>query len=527
MRPLPVLPSTTADAIAAWSNFHHTIAGRAIPAYLTPGGAGAPGGPAEGPALAQSLNAILSYCLADPPERLCTIGARWSLSNILEPGDVLLDPGAWNQIAAVAAEWLTADYRAEAAPRRGAPIVVQGGTTIRTLNDFLGKYNLALQTSGASDGHRFAGCIATGTHGSHVKVGAVHDTVLAVYVVTGPNQATLLQPSRRSFTPDLAQWFQQSTTLATADVADDDLFNAAKVALGGLGFVHSVVVEAVPLYELRGQTIARPLDDADVWYALETLDTTRFDPTPSPDFFTIVFSPFAQPGSAGSWTTILWEQAPTQPYTGAPDVQSAASTDLTRLLSALISALEDRPDAGIVDAVVAQETANQYRAGPVGPEFPGTYFGPTTLPEGDGRSSEVIVDHANAGAAVRAVLGALQSEAKAGRTLLGGVGVRFVPATQALLGPNQHPMNTYIEFPSLNSSATSTIHQAVWNALSAAGVPFVCHWGQEYGMTAASLASYYGDRIGRWKAARARLLPAAQQRAVFTNPLLTQLGLDA
>lgn len=426
---------------------------------------------------------------------------------------------------AVASAWLTDDYKSEAAPRGGVPIAVQGGTNIRTVNDFLGRNGLALQASGASDNHRIAGCIATGTHGAHLKAGAVHDTVLGIYLVTGPNQALFLQPSRRRFTPDVAQWFQKETTLATADVADDDMFNAAKVALGALGFVHTVIVEAVPLYELHGQTLGRPLFDADVWYVLETLDTSRLDPTPSPDFFAMLFSPFAQSGSVGSYTTLLWKQAPSQPYTAPDPVQAASSTDLTRLLSGLISTLDGAGTAGVIDDVVAAETAKQYKAGPIAPVFPGTYFGPTTLPEGNGRSCEVVVDHANARRAVQTVIAAIQSEAKAGRTLLGGIGVRFVPATDALLGMNIHAMNTYIEFPSLNSAETSAIHQAVWTALRAANIPFTCHWGQEYGMDAASVLSYFGDRVSRWKAARTKILPTAQARAVFSNPLVVQLGL--
>jgi hypothetical protein len=358
-------------------------------------------------------------------------------------------------------------------------------------------------------------------------VGAVHDRVLGIYLVTGPNQALFLQPSRRRFTPDVAQWFQQETTLATTDIADDDMFNAAKVALGALGFVHTVIVEAVPLYQLRGQTLARPLFDADVWYVIETLDTTRLDPTPSPDFFTVVFSPFAQSGSVGSYATLLWKQPPSQPYTGPDPVQSAASTDLMRLLSGLISKVDAGVTAGLIDDVVAAETAQQYKAGPIAPVFPGTYFGPTTLPEGDGRSCEVVVDQANTRAAVQTVITAIQAEAKAGRTLLGGIGVRFVPATDALLGMNIHTMNTYIEFPSINSAQTSTIHEAVWTALRAASIPFTCHWGQEYGMDAASVSSYFGDRVARWKAARAKILTTSQARAVFSNPLVAQLGLDS
>jgi hypothetical protein len=526
MRPVPALPYTSTDDIARWSNFHHTVHDRRVPAYVTPGAAGLPGGTGTSAALAQGLNALLAYCMADPPERLCTIGARWSLSNILDPGNVILDPGVYNQIAAVEPSWLALEYKADAARRKGVPIVAQGGTTIRSLNNFLGRYQLALQASGASDGHRIAGCIATGTHGSHLKVGAVHDTVLGIFLVTGPNQGFFLQPSRRNFTPDLARWFKDGTTIDAADTPDDELFNAARVALGGLGFVHSVVVEAVPLYQLYGKTIARSLFDVDVWHALETLDTSRIDPTPSPDFFTIVFSPFAKGNDNGSYTTVLWMQAPSEPYTGPAPVQSAASTDLTRLLSSLIPLVDGALTGPLVGDVIAEQTAKQYHAGPVAPEFPGTYFGPTTLPEGNGRSSEVVVDHANAPAAVKAIITALKAEAAAGRHLLGGIGVRFVPKTDALLGTNIHTMNTYIEFPSLNSSSTSAIQAAVWNALRAAHIPFTCHWGQEYGMDAASVRSYFGGRVDRWKAARAKLLPSAAARAVFTNPLLAKLGLE-
>ncbi len=526
MRPLPNLPFTTADNIPAWSNFHHIIANRAVAAYLTPGAKGAlPTGVAGAKALASDLSAILAYCMADPPARLCTIGSRWSLSIILDPGVLILDPGAWVQMAAVDGSWLTADYKADAARRGGVPVVVQGGTTIRAVNNFLGAYHLALQTSGASDGHRIAGCIATGTHGSDLKVGAVHDMVLGIYLVTAPNRAVLLQPAQRRFTPDLAQWFGQGNGIPTEDVADDDLFNAARVALGALGFVHSVIVEAVPLYELYGLTVARPIDDADVWHAIETLDTSRFSPTPSPDFFTVIFSPFATAGTAGAFATTLWKQAPSDPYTGPAPTQPAIGTDLTRLLSALIPKVEDGLTDGLIADLITTETATQYHGGPSPPHFPGTYFGPTSLPEGNGRSAEVVVDHVNAVAAIQTILKALASEGNAGRHLLGAIGVRFVPATTALLGTNIHPMNTYIEFPSLQSSDTTAVHQAVWKALRTAKIPFTCHWGQEYGMDTASVRAYFGDRIDRWKAARAKLLPTAQARAVFTNPLVAGLGL--
>ncbi len=236
MRPLPHLPFTTADDIPQWSNFHNTIVNRPVAALLTPGAAAPPAGTSMASAQAQALNAILQFCMTDPVEPICTIGARWSLSDILSPANVVLDPGTWNQIVAVDDSVLSPAYKAAAKPGR-RPVVVQGGTNIRVLNNFLGGFG-HLQTKGASDGHRIAGCIATGTHGAHVKVGAVHDTVLGVFLVTGPNQAIFLQPSNRTFLPGMAQAFETNAGIPTQDKPDDDLFNAARVALGGLGFVH-------------------------------------------------------------------------------------------------------------------------------------------------------------------------------------------------------------------------------------------------------------------------------------------------
>jgi hypothetical protein len=523
MRPLPAVPYTTPEHIAKWSSFHHIINNRDVPAFLSPGASGLPDGPAGTMALSQALNAILEYCLEDPPERLCTIGSRWSLSNILDPANVILDPGNWNQVSPVDVALLTDDYK-QNAPVGAVPVVVQGGTTIRTLNNYLGSLNLALQTSGANDGHRVAGCVATGTHGADLKVGAVHDTVLGVYLVTGPNRALLLQPSQRSFAPGLAASLQNATALGTEDIADDDLFNAARVALGALGFVHSLIVEAVPLYQLRGETVARPLFDADVWQALETLDPSALGLAASPDFFTIVFSPYASIG-LGAYATAMWKAPSAMGFAPSPPVPSSAPTDLTRLLSALLPIVDMPLTEDAIAAIVVKETNNQYKAGLVPPTFPGTYFGPTSLPEGNGRSSEVVVDHANAGLAVRTVIAALQAEGNAGRHLLGGIGVRFVAQTKALLGMNINAMNTYIEFPSINSDKTTEIHSAVWAALRAANVPFTCHWGQEYGMDADSVSAYFGDRLPRWRKARETLLTTPEARAVFSSPLLTQLGL--
>jgi hypothetical protein len=90
---------------------------------------------------------------------------------------------------------------------------------------------------------------------------------------------------------------------------------------------------------------------------------------------------------------------------------------------------------------------------------------------------------------------------------------------------NIHPMNTYIEFPSLGSATTSAIQRSVWGALHEAHIPFACHWGQEYGMDPSSVRAYFGERVERWRSARMRLLETPSLRKVFSNPMLERLKL--
>lgn len=528
--PPPSFPNTQVDSVDAWFNFHHTIEARKVPTYLTPGALASTGEDTSSTRRnADALRSILTWCMQTqkPAERLCIIGAKWSMSNVLDPANVILDPGVYNKIARVSPQWLTADYQTKSAAKGGVPVVVQGGTQIGALNQTLGAARLALQTSGAADGHRLAGCIATGTHGSALKIGAVHDTALAVFLVTGPDTAVLVQPSTRNFTGALTQWFIDSTGIPTTDLADDTAFAAAQVALGSLGFVHSVVMEAVPLYQLSGVNLARELLDADVWEAIETLDTRKLDPVPDPYTFSLVMQPYAKEGQLGAFVNILWKNVtpPGVPFTSAHLVPAMAPSDVTQLVAKLAGKIDSGLAAPILEQVLVSQTQNAFTTGRIQPTFPGTAFGPTSLPPGAGRSTEVVVDHQHASAALEAILTALRSEGAQGRHLLGAIGVRFVPGSTALLATNQRPMNMYVEIPTIGGPFVSAIHGACWAALRAAKIPFTCHWGQLYGMDAASVAAYYGDKVTQWKAVRAQLLPTPEAKMTFSTPLLFDVGL--
>ena len=530
MADLPIFPSTHVTSKTSWSNYTATISGRPIGIYCIPeGGTDVSVLRKHG----DSLRAILQYCF-DRNQPLRVLGSAWSFSRVVEPSDVVLDPGNMNFIEPVPSFLFTASYRTRAV-QGFTPMFIEGGTQIADINRRLANdVRLALQTSGAGDGHRLAGALATGTHGSALGIGALHDTVLAVYLMVAPNQALLVQSASSPVCTDAAAaWLQNQTGVPTAMVTDDDQFHAALVALGSLGVVFGVVVETVPLYQLRYSRVVRPWSDQAVWAAIRTLDTTPLHPetAATPYHFDVVMHPYPPNNGPGLFASMMWkvpaEGVPaTSPLPAIPLGSSDLMSLVARLTQSALAHLLQPLTQFALQQYISSELANN-AANAQGRAFPGEMFGPTTLPPGSGASTEIVVDHGYAELAINAVYTALQQRAAASQFLLGCIGVRFVPQTRALLGMNIGAMNCYIELPSIRNDDVLAVYRAVWEQLASQNIPFTCHWGQLHGMTAQRLAHYFGHRVNDWKAARYALLASdSRAAAVFAAPLLADLGLD-
>jgi hypothetical protein len=89
---------------------------------------------------------------------------------------------------------------------------------------------------------------------------------------------------------------------------------------------------------------------------------------------------------------------------------------------------------------------------------------------------------------------------------------------------NRWPMNCFIELPSIANNDVKAVYTACWNALQSENIPFTCHWGQMHALTPKLLNAYFGDRVTKWRAARAALLDTTAQR-VFAAPMLGDVGL--
>lgn len=486
---------------------------------------------------ANAVNAILKYCFANQIP-LRPLGSRWSFSDIIQPTGVILDTPNLNDIVRIGPLSQTDAYKATRGAQGFAPVWVMGGAEVSAINRrFLKDFPnspLCLQTSGAADGHRMAGCIATGTHGAAIQLGALHDTVLAIHLLVAPDKSVLIQPSS---SPALSQtfvdWLRKETGIPLTHLLDDDLFAAAQVSLGSLGVLFSLVVEAAPAYKLLRHV--KPIDDRNdpmLWNAIKTLDSRAFYPgeDPKPYHFEVLFNPYPVPGKPSTHLRLMWKK--TVPITSADTadmVPPAIGSDTMSLISRLVGKIDGTLTGSLLTRALGLAIYDQLKTmfEPLDGTtlLPGLAFGVTNLPKGTGASTEIVVDHADTERTVRAMWDVFAEQAKLGKHLLGAMALRFVPASKAHLAMNINPMNCFIELPSINNPNVLNLYAAIWDRLEALGIPFTCHWGQLSGMNPSRMAKYFKGREEKWKNARDRLLDPAG-RKVFSSPLLKQLGLD-
>lgn len=107
-------------------------------------------------------------------------------------------------------------------------ITVQGGATLKQVNEALHQHGLALENLGSISDQTVGGVIQTGTHGTGRNYGPLHTQVLSMTVINGKGELN-----------------QVSSSL---------LFQAYQCGLGTLGIVETVTLRAVPARLLHEQT---------------------------------------------------------------------------------------------------------------------------------------------------------------------------------------------------------------------------------------------------------------------------------
>ncbi len=489
------------------------------------------GGLARWRRVGEVFKAIVQYAF-DNREPLRPDGSRWSLSNIGMPTHLALSLAVHDICDQLPEAWVTPAYQTQLSQGRMTPMLISGSMKISRMNRTLDIQGLALQTSGASNGQTLAGACATGTHGSALRVGAIHDTIRAVHLMIAPNQAVLIQPASAPLTDsaagDLTHWLDIPTRL----VSDDALFHAALVHLGSLGLVLNMVVETVPLYYLMRTSVAYGNHDTGWKEALQRPSSGQVEA----HHYEVVLNPYPSlPRRMPRAWAVSMAATPFAQQQGVelrPTVPEAPNPDAIGILSHLLELIDIRWGNPTFRKFVTKQLVklygdfdNQDDEEQAKRALPGVMFGPTATPERRGDSIEFALDAQHTLLAVEAILDRLWEELKAGKQFPGVIGVRFVRSSEALLATNLSETTCYIEMPTLRTNEVKGIFEACGEALDGAGVPFGCHWGQTHLNTPDRVEAWWGERAQQWRNARHELLDNATARAVFASPILAGTGL--
>lgn len=502
---------------AALQNVHGTVVFRpeAI-VHVDPG----PDDPGRYSRTVQDASTVLGDALA-AGKRLRCLGRRWSVSPVATTDGWLLDLSD-----TTTARWLEAvDLTPELAAQRDVGhLLVAAGASIRWLNQQLHRAGWSLQTSGASNGQAVAGAIATGTHGSSIRIGALHDTVAAIHVVRAPAEHWWVEPASA---PVTAPAFARQ--LGAKLVPDDELFRALQTSLGSLGIVVGVVFRCVRNFwlDLKRYSVADgnlPSGRLSIAQLIDRLAAWQFDtlvgqPPERIWHLDAVFNPF-MPDKQCYVSAYLTAAPP--PGGAPPDVTGEYrgdewSPDVLQFVARLAGSLAGGPGAA------TQIGLRTEYAKPVKntPRVWGAWFTGQDLP-GGALALSLGVDCARLSLALNTVLQTVRAEGQVPCV----VATRFVPASSSLLAMNRFEQTCMIDIDGPNLPAMGEILAACCGALQSAGVPFTMHWGKWIGyLTRSYVESVYQDRVRRWRDARSRLLPDPQLADTFSNEVFDNLVL--
>jgi hypothetical protein len=507
---LPIDGTPTPLEFAAhdtWTNKHGTVRQPILGVYTAHNRSATDDRIGDYRATAETLTQLVNAA-ASQRRRLRAIGGEWSLSSVAAVDGYLLDTRRLAWITGMREEWRSAG--SPFANRRLA--LVQGGTSVKGLNEMLATQNLALQTSGASNGQTIAGAISTGTHGSAYRFGAMQEAVRAIHLIVGGARHVWLE---RASEPVASSAFVDR--LGAVLVRDDSIFDAALVSMGGFGIIHALVLEVRPLYLLKLYRWVRPLD-SDLARLMSTLDLRHLPSRPDADrvpyHFELAMNSNRSLDHAEVW---LMYDIPMQPYDRRASSLFGAGLDAVALASKVAAALphELALVTGLIGSEVTLKSDGTHRP-IIG--TPGEIFSSIFVEPG-GMSTEIGVAIEDSPRALDIV------RQKIGRDPYHGlIALRFIPKSRALLAFTTFPMTCTIELPGLGTPRTERLFHDVWSALDAAGIAYTLHWGQAGNYSPERIRAMYGHRVDEWKAARAFLMSSAE-RAVFDNAFLERCGL--
>jgi hypothetical protein len=508
-----------------WKNWHETVKAPIAGTHIVWYPSDAPQyGRAAINRCTRQIQRAMSHAKANG--RTCrAVGSGWSLSDVPVTAGELIDLSRLRGLKPVPASDVDPAHPGSEDDRSGLWLV-QCGTPISQINAMIesDRFARSLRTTGAANGQTIVGATATGTHGSALGFGALHDQLVAIHLLAGDSRQYWIERASR---PVLKPAF--AAGLGAELLRDDSLFDAVVVGLGAFGVIHNVVLETRPRFLLEARSYDRdaagsPLIlDAEMRRLIGSLD---FEQHPllkrSPGdgevyFFQPIIDPNTEPAEV--LLTVMRERPWREGH--RPDYRMAASKfgpgyDFLSTIGRVLDVF--RPGVPLFAQIAKAELFDtRPRTGSWGELF--GYKTPRTKVASG--SVAVPLDRA-----VETIDLLLDLNRRIGPAPL-VFGCRYVGRSRALLAMNRYPTTFVISIDGVHNRSALQFLDAVPPLMEQARIPFTQHWGKTNGYTAERVRAAFGANLDGWIGARHRLLPSQADRTMFTNAYMRKRGLDA
>lgn len=460
---------------------------------------------------------------------LRAIGANWSFSPVAMCNGGMVQTKGLDLIFNINNTLVSPSY----AKTPDDLLFVECGTQVARLNKLLEierKPARCIRASGGSNGQTVAGCTSTGTHGAALFTGAVHDAVVGIHLITGPDTHVWLE--RKSY-PVASDKF--INWLGATPHRDDELFEAVLVSFGSFGIIHGLMIETDPLFLLKEYRISDAVYSDELMDALSKLDIPKLKQllpgmpgsVPGHELYhmEINLNPYTiKKGSNVGMYIFLFYKVPVPPgyVTDHGGTHSPApSPEFIWMMKSLLTALGRGRSYNHIKKLTTQEFEKNIRPATPEPKSIGSIFRDTRF-TGNIASFAFAVSTSDLPQTLEEIRKEIAENAFAG-----AVAVRFVKGTKATLGFTKFDNTSVVEMDGLDSKGNHSVFKNVIKRLEAQSIPYSIHWGKlnaplNKGRT---LAIYGKEKLTSWKQSRAQLL-SPEVRAVFTNAFMEKCGLD-
>ena len=462
--------------------------------------------------------------------RLRAIGSGWSFTEVAM-ADGIVDTLELRDFFRIQDSFLDHAYLALGKKSENL-VYTQCGIDIQQLHKELEEENgwmKCLRASGASNGQTIAGATSTGTHGSAYKVGAVHDTIIGMHIITGPDKHVWLQ---KNSNPVASQKFID--WLGADLISNDDIFNAAVVSFGSFGFIHGLLIETEPIFLLEKHATPDIPYDENLKLAINELDFSGIQSVlPRPEtganaelyHFEVLVNPHKfEPNNPGKgvFMKTIYKIPHTTAYT--KPVNSTARFQYGDELLGVIQTILDNIGPKLTQKLIPKLVGSLLpQAYPEGVAIKGTMgeIFTNTLIRGKAASAAIAISSKDASKVIEEIVRINKQTAFAG-----AIALRFVKGTTALLGFTKFPKSCVLEMDGVESKSSRNFFKKIWDRLEELNIPYTLHWGKvNFNLDPIRIRRMYGDSVvDKWIDCRKQLLDIPTQK-VFTNDFMLNCGL--